>query len=108
MGIKGGANREPPVDRLEELALEHVELRDADAADFGVEVVGAECVAEALARDGDGRDDEAVAGEGREGEEGHPRAYLVNVVQREQETRFLLEGQLCARNNAQMAVPLRW
>lgn len=60
--------REGPIDHAQELALEHVQLADGDAADARVEAVGAEGVAEGLAGDRDGGDEEAMAGEGRERE----------------------------------------
>lgn len=61
--IKGIANRQSPVNHFQELPLEHVELSDTDTAYFGVEIVGAKCVAETFARDCDGRDDETMASE---------------------------------------------
>ena len=92
-----GAHREAPVDHAEELALEHVELGHGDAADLGVEAVGAERVAERLAGHGDGGDDEAVAGEGGEREERVARADLVDVVQGDQEARTLGAGSSTRR-----------
>jgi hypothetical protein len=79
------ADHELPVGHAQELALEEVELGDGDAADLGVVRVRAERVAEALARDRDRGDDEAVAGERGEREEGRARADPVHVVQREEE-----------------------
>jgi hypothetical protein len=78
-----------PIDRMEELAFEDVEFCDGNTADAGVEAVGAENVAEALAGDGDGGDDEAVAGEGGEREERHAGADLVDVVEGDEEAGFL-------------------
>ena len=87
-----GADHEAPVDTLEKLALEEVELVEGYAADAGVGAVGVEGVAEALAGDGDGRDDEAVAGEGGEGEERCAGADPVDVVQDQEEAGFLWVG----------------
>ena len=74
---------EPPVDHAQELALEHVELADGDAADAGVERVCAEGIAEGFAGDGYGCDDETVAGERREREGREAGADLIDVVQRD-------------------------
>jgi hypothetical protein len=78
---------------LEELPLEDVQLVDGYAAHSGVEIVGAENIAEALAGDGDGCDNEAVAGERRKREERHASADLVNVMECDQETSFLCVGR---------------
>ena len=74
------ANRETPVDRKEEFALEPAELVRCDAADASVVCIGAECVAEGFTGEGDGGDEETMAGEGGDGEDGHARADLVYVV----------------------------
>jgi hypothetical protein len=56
------ANRQSPVDRLEEFSFKHVELHHCDAAYFGVEIVGAESIAETFACDCYGGDDESMTG----------------------------------------------
>lgn len=75
------ANRELPVDHVEEFALEDVQFADGYAADFGVDAIATEGVAETFAGYRDGGDYEAVAGERREDEDRHPRGYLIDVVQ---------------------------
>ena len=82
-------NHQTPIYHGKELALEDVEFRDGYAAYSGVEIVGTKGIAETLAGDRDGRDDETMASQGREGEHGHARADLVNIVEGEQEDRFL-------------------
>lgn len=74
-------HRETPIDGAEKLAFEEVELGCRYAADLGVQAVLAKVVAVGLGGDDDGGDDEAVAGEGGEGEERYAGAYLVDVVQ---------------------------
>ena len=78
---------------MEELALEEVEFRGGYPTDFGVEGVCAEGVAEALTGDDDGGDDETVARQRGEGEEGLPGADLVDVVEDEEEDGFLRTAQ---------------
>jgi len=56
------ANRQSPVDNLEEFPFKHVELRHSYTAHFGVETIGAENVAETFACDCYGRDDEPMTG----------------------------------------------
>ena len=80
-GVRKETHCEPPVDHPEELALEEVELADGYAADPCVEAVRAECVAERFAGDGDGRDEEAMACQGRHSERGDACADCINVVQ---------------------------
>lgn len=89
---KKSANHQAPVDFFEEFPLQDVELRYRYTADLGVEAVGAEGVAETLTRDCDGRDDEAMASERGEREQGHPGTDLIDVVQGDEETRLLFGG----------------
>ena len=77
---KGGTDREVPFYHFEELALEHVELGQGDPANFSVDAVATEYVTEAFAGDHNGRDDEAVAGEGGQDEMGHLDGDLIDVV----------------------------
>ena len=78
---KGSTDREVPFYHFEELALEHVELRDGYTADLGVDAVAAERVAETFAGHDYRRDHEAVTGEGGKDEGGHPDGDLIDIVQ---------------------------
>lgn len=96
-----GAHGQVPVDEGEELALEQIEFLDARAANLCVVAVRAEDVAEGLRGDCDGRDDEAMDGERRNHEARVTRADLVNVMQRDEETRFL-------RAQRSVIIVLKW
>lgn len=75
------ADRKLPVDHPEELALEHVEFRDRDAADFGIDAVTVEGITETLAGHGNRGDHEAMAGEGGEDKDRHPDRDLIDIMQ---------------------------
>lgn len=76
----GHAHRQTPVDRREQLALEQIHLDEAHAPDPGVARVGAERVGQGLGPAGDGRDDEAMDRQARDGEVGSRLAHAIDVL----------------------------
>jgi len=61
--LRTKADRESPFNHSQKLAFEDVELRGRDSTDFGIYAVPTERVAEGLGGNGNGSDDETVAGE---------------------------------------------
>src|SRR4029434_3953810 len=90
-----GVGHDLPVDAVQELELEEVELGDLDAPDAGVGRVVPEGVRQPLGGDGGGGDEEAVHGEGVDGEVGVERAQAVDVVDHGEEEGRGQGGVLC-------------
>ena len=84
-----GTDRQSPIQRSQELSFQQVKFTNTDAAHFRIMRICTEGVAQCLTGDDDCSDDETMASQGREGEHGHARADLVNIVEGEQEDRFL-------------------
>ena len=77
-------DRQLPINHTKELSLEHIEFVHGHSTYFRIDGVHGEHVAKGLACDSDGRDDEAMAGQGGQSKQWCACAYLVDIMQCDQ------------------------
>jgi len=77
---------QPPVNDLQELLFEQIDLLQADTSDFGVVLVGVECIAQRLGGAEDGSADEAMHGQAADGKAFQTFADAVNVDEQDEHT----------------------
>ncbi len=86
---------QPPIDDLQELLLQEVDLLQADASHFGVVLVGVECIAERLGGAKDGSADETMYGQSANGKSFKAFAYAVDVDEQDEDATLFDRGVLC-------------
>lgn len=91
----GATADQVPVDDLEKLLFEQVDLWEADAAYFCIVLVGVEGITERFGRTEDGSADEAMDGEAADGEALEALAYTINVDEEDEDAAFVERGVFC-------------